>query len=240
MANNILALVLDVLMKLPVLIKDGAEAVQLIESTLGTVRSAQAQGRDPTQAEWDAVHLQIDTMTGRLDRPEEPPVASVIVLGEAGARGDGTGRPTAKPQDVVGTAANPDPANVNPGPMFDAAHGAVGSTNVVLSTGGTMVTGGKMVPLDTAESLKLLDDHPRNAPSLEASQQHPVNEATGAAAGRTPVTLAGQGGTTVAEHPALVQDWTRDGTTQEQGINEAIWAEQARTSKRADPPIKPD
>lgn len=188
MAMNILGLVMDVMTQLPSLIKDGSEAVQLIESTLGTVRAAQAQGRDPTQAEWDAIHSMIDGLTGRLDAPEAP--SGAALTGEAGQRGDGTGTPTARPEDVVGTAANPDPAGVNPGPMFAEAHGSPGSTNVSLSTGGVMNTGGSAIALDTPESLKALDDHPRVAPSDEASQQNPVNPATGAVAGMTPVTPA--------------------------------------------------
>ena len=178
MAMNILGLVMDVMTQLPSLIKDGSEAIQLIESTLGTVRAAQAQGRDPTQAEWDAIHSMIEGLTGRLDAPEVP--SGAALTGEAGQRGDGTGTPTARPEGVVGTAANPDPAGVNPGPMFAEAHGAPGSTNVSLSTGGVMNTGGSAIALDTPDSLKVLDDHPRVAPSDEASQQNPVNPATGA------------------------------------------------------------
>ena len=92
MANNIMNLVLDVLKQLPALIKDGEEAIQLVESTLATVRQAQAQGRDPTVGEWDAIHAQIDTMTGQLNKPEEAPV--------------GTGLPPAKPMEPL-TGAKP-------------------------------------------------------------------------------------------------------------------------------------
>jgi len=76
MANNTVGMLFNVLQELPNLLAAGKDVVQLIESTLATVRVAQSQSRDPTAAEWNGIHTQIDALTSQLDRPEEPVVVT--------------------------------------------------------------------------------------------------------------------------------------------------------------------
>ena len=76
MANNTIGMLFNVLQELPNLLAAGKDVVQLIESTLATVRVAQSQSRDPTAAEWNGIHTQIDALTSQLDRPEEPGVVT--------------------------------------------------------------------------------------------------------------------------------------------------------------------
>ena len=114
---SILNLLMDVMAQLPALIKDGTEAVALIESTLGTVRAAQAQGRDPTQAEWDAIHSTIDGFTARLDAPEDVIVVPVVTTTAALAPvADTPVTPAAAP---VSTTDTPQEASA-PVPVSDA------------------------------------------------------------------------------------------------------------------------
>jgi hypothetical protein len=182
MANDISTMAIMVLRAIP-LDGDNAETA-LIHSAISTIDAANAANRQPLQPEWDAIMKQIGDLTGQpVAGWTDPTTIPAGGSGEAISRGDGTNVPTAKPEDVVGTAANPDPAGVSPGPMFDEAHGAPGSTNVSLSTGGTVNTGGSALAPLTADEQKALDDHPTTPPSEEARQANPINPDTGAAAG---------------------------------------------------------
>jgi hypothetical protein len=63
-------LALEVLKNLPGFISAGVDVANLIGTTISTIKSAQAQHRDPTDAEWDTIHHQIDALRSALDAPE--------------------------------------------------------------------------------------------------------------------------------------------------------------------------
>ena len=65
-----LNLALSVLESIPGLVQTGVSIEQLVASTLGTLHQMQLQGRDPTVAEWDAIHAQIAGLKSELDAPE--------------------------------------------------------------------------------------------------------------------------------------------------------------------------
>lgn len=52
---------------LPRLIQAGAEVVALIQSITATLHAMHAEGRDPTEAEWAALHQTGDAALARLD-----------------------------------------------------------------------------------------------------------------------------------------------------------------------------
>ncbi|MGQ0742584.1 MAG: hypothetical protein ACT4OG_09900 [Alphaproteobacteria bacterium] len=57
------ALLVSFLEALPGLIQAGVEVVTLITSTVAQVKSMIAENRDPTPAEWDALHAKIAALS---------------------------------------------------------------------------------------------------------------------------------------------------------------------------------
>lgn len=69
-AQNSLSLAINVLAALPALVTAGEETIQLINSTVATLKVMQTQGRDPLPSEWAAIEAQLDALTDELDAPE--------------------------------------------------------------------------------------------------------------------------------------------------------------------------
>lgn len=64
-----LAITTTVLQLLPSLIQAGIDVVGLINSTNSVISAAQAAGRDPTDAEWNALDAQISALRAQLLAP---------------------------------------------------------------------------------------------------------------------------------------------------------------------------
>lgn len=64
-----LAIATTVLELLPSLIQAGINVVGLIESTSATIKLAQSENRDPTDAEWAALDAQISALRAQLNAP---------------------------------------------------------------------------------------------------------------------------------------------------------------------------
>jgi hypothetical protein len=62
-----LALAIQALEVLPTLVTASANALSFIDSTTASLKSMQAEGRDPTDVEWDALNAQIATLRAELD-----------------------------------------------------------------------------------------------------------------------------------------------------------------------------
>lgn len=62
-----IAFAIQALTQLPALIQAGADAVTAIEASIAALQSMQAEHRDPTQAEWDALDARITADLARLD-----------------------------------------------------------------------------------------------------------------------------------------------------------------------------
>lgn len=62
-----IAFAVQALSALPSLIQAGAQVMQLIESTKAALQTMQAEQRDPTQAEWEALEAQITATLAKLD-----------------------------------------------------------------------------------------------------------------------------------------------------------------------------
>ena len=67
---NPLSLALQVFQLLPGLISTGVQVEGVIASTIATLRKAQAENRDPTAEEWNALHIEIEAARDALRRPE--------------------------------------------------------------------------------------------------------------------------------------------------------------------------
>ena len=67
---NALAMAMNLLQTLPGLLSAGIQIEGVIAGTLATLHKAQAEGRDPTNEEWDAMHQQIEAARASLSRPE--------------------------------------------------------------------------------------------------------------------------------------------------------------------------
>lgn len=67
---NPLGLALQVLQMLPGLVSAGVQIEGVVASTIGTLRRAQAENRDPTPEEWNAIHTEIEAARQELRRPE--------------------------------------------------------------------------------------------------------------------------------------------------------------------------
>ena len=65
-----IGLALEVLKVLPGFVSAGQDIAVLIQTTMSTLRLAQANKRDPSDAEWTAIHNQIDALRSALDAPE--------------------------------------------------------------------------------------------------------------------------------------------------------------------------
>lgn len=59
-------LAIALLQALPSLVVASAQVIQLIESTRATIQQAQAEGRDPSPAEWDQLHDTIALLRAQL------------------------------------------------------------------------------------------------------------------------------------------------------------------------------
>ena len=66
-----LGLALSVLEALPAFLQAGSAIEQLVQGAVATLRVMIAQGRDPTVAEWDAIHAQIAALRLALEAPED-------------------------------------------------------------------------------------------------------------------------------------------------------------------------
>lgn len=64
---NATALAIVVLENLPALIQASAEVLALINTTVTALKQMQDEKRDPTGAEWDAVHSVIATLLARIE-----------------------------------------------------------------------------------------------------------------------------------------------------------------------------
>jgi len=63
-----LAFAMQALTLLPGLIQAGADVLALIQSTTTAMQAMHAEGRDPTQAEWDALKAASEAALARLDK----------------------------------------------------------------------------------------------------------------------------------------------------------------------------
>jgi hypothetical protein len=68
--GSAVGLALEVLKNLPGFVSAGMDVAGLIQTTINTIKSAQAQHRDPTDVEWDTIHHQIDALRSALGAPE--------------------------------------------------------------------------------------------------------------------------------------------------------------------------
>jgi hypothetical protein len=64
---NALALAIALLQALPTLITATEEVSSLITTTVSQLQAMQAEGRDPTAAEWDALNAQTAALRKQLD-----------------------------------------------------------------------------------------------------------------------------------------------------------------------------
>lgn len=62
-----LVIATTVLQLLPSLIQAGIDVMDLINSTNGVITKAQAEGRDPTDSEWNALDAQISALRAKLN-----------------------------------------------------------------------------------------------------------------------------------------------------------------------------
>ncbi len=63
------AYALSLLTELPSLIASGKQVVDLIQTGTTALKAMQADNRDPTPAEWDALNAQIDALREELHKP---------------------------------------------------------------------------------------------------------------------------------------------------------------------------
>jgi hypothetical protein len=63
-----LAFAIQALVQLPDLIQAGADAARAIQETVTALQAMQAEGRGPTQAEWDALNARVEADLARLDK----------------------------------------------------------------------------------------------------------------------------------------------------------------------------
>lgn len=68
-----IAFAIQALTQLPALIQAGADAVAAIEQTIAALQSMQAENREPTNAEWDALDARITTDLARLNEAARDP-----------------------------------------------------------------------------------------------------------------------------------------------------------------------
>lgn len=66
METSSLALAIAILEALPTLIGAGSEALTLIENGVASLKAMQAEGRDPTDAEWQAVNDLIAQLQAKI------------------------------------------------------------------------------------------------------------------------------------------------------------------------------
>lgn len=64
--GNAIAFALQLLQALPPLIEAGLEVKTLIEQQGAALSAMQAESRDPSPAEWDALNAQIDALRAEL------------------------------------------------------------------------------------------------------------------------------------------------------------------------------
>ncbi len=64
------AYALSLLTELPGLISSGKQVIDLIQQGTAAMKAMQAEGRDPTSAEWDALNAQIKSLRDELHAPD--------------------------------------------------------------------------------------------------------------------------------------------------------------------------
>lgn len=67
MDASAIALAIAVLQSLPSLVLASQEVISLINSTVTSLKQMQAEKRDPTNAEWDAVNSIVATLTAKVE-----------------------------------------------------------------------------------------------------------------------------------------------------------------------------
>lgn len=70
-SKTALAFAIAALESLPTLIKLSVEAAKWINDTISTLRVFQAEGRDPTDAEWEAFNERIEELRAQRVDPDE-------------------------------------------------------------------------------------------------------------------------------------------------------------------------
>ena len=65
-----IGLALEVLKVLPGFVSAGQDIAVLVQTTMNTLKHTQVDKRDPSEAEWAAIHNQIDALRSALDAPE--------------------------------------------------------------------------------------------------------------------------------------------------------------------------
>lgn len=88
--TSAITLATNVLEALPALVTASGGALQLIHSTVGTLKVMQSQGRDPLPSEWDAIHAQIASLTSALTAPEGDSAVGTEEVAEAPAADEAT------------------------------------------------------------------------------------------------------------------------------------------------------
>lgn len=76
--GGIIPFALQLLSALPRLIAGGEQAIALIEAHTAALKAMVAEGRSPTQAEWDALNSVIGGLEAQLDAPVEPVAEPVV------------------------------------------------------------------------------------------------------------------------------------------------------------------
>lgn len=76
--GGIIPFALQLLSSLPGLIASGEQAIALIEAHTAALKAMVAEGRSPTQAEWDALNSVLGGLEAQLDAPvgEQPAPAA--------------------------------------------------------------------------------------------------------------------------------------------------------------------
>ncbi len=64
-----LAIATSVLQLLPALLQAGIDVMGILQSTNAVISKAQAENRDPTDAEWNALDTQISGLRAQLNAP---------------------------------------------------------------------------------------------------------------------------------------------------------------------------
>lgn len=76
--GGVIPFALQLLSAIPGLFASGEQAVALIEAHTAALKAMVAEGRSPTQAEWDALNSVLGGLEAQLDAPAEPVVAPAV------------------------------------------------------------------------------------------------------------------------------------------------------------------
>lgn len=66
-----IALVLNILESLPQLIQAGVDVTNVLQNVADTIKLAQSENRDPTDAEWAALDASVQTLRDQVDNKVE-------------------------------------------------------------------------------------------------------------------------------------------------------------------------